>query len=119
MLVSLPILDENRFFAYITRGMTMQQRMNVLYWLGGNTQRLRNLHEMYNLALFRLAAVQCVHIIDITTPMLECTQYDALLAADGMTLSAAGQALVNDACSSLRSLSPFVAAPAASSRDAA
>ena len=95
VLVSLPIMDENRYFAYITKGMTMQQRKNILYWLGGKTERLRNIHALYNLALFRLASLQCIHIIDITSPMLACSDFDELLEADGVTLSAAGQAVVN------------------------
>ena len=119
VLVSLPVMDENRFFAYVTRGMTMQQRINVLAWLGGSTERLRNIQSMYNLALFRLAAVQCVHILDITSPMLAHPHYLELLQLDGITLSAAGQALVNDACSSSRFLGPYVVAPAASSQAAA
>ena len=96
ILVSLPIMDENRYFAYITRGMSMQERKNILYWLGGKTERLRNIHALYNLALFRLAATQCVHIIDITSPMLATAHYCELLAQDGVTLSAEGEALVND-----------------------
>ena len=95
VLVSLPIMDENRYFAHITRGMSMQQRKNVLYWLGGKTERLRNIHALYNLLLFRLASLQCVHIIDVTSPMLACVNFDELLEADGVTLTAAGQALVN------------------------
>ena len=95
VLVSLPIMDEDRFFAFITRGMTMQERKNVLYWLGGKTERLRNIHALYNLALFRLAALQCVHIIDITSPMLSAPNYAELLDDDGVTLSPAGEALVN------------------------
>ena len=95
VLVSLPIMDENRYFAHITRGMSMQQRKNVLYWLGGKTERLRNIHALYNLLLFRLASLQCVHIIDVTSPMLACANFDELLEADGVTLTAAGQALVN------------------------
>jgi hypothetical protein len=89
-------MDENRFFAFITHGMTMQQRRNVMYWLGGSTARLRNMHELYNLALFRLAALQCVHIVDVTSPMLSCPHFDELLEMDGMTLSPTGQKLVND-----------------------
>lgn len=103
VLVSLPIINENRFFAYITRGMSMQERKNVLYWLGGNTERLRNIHALYNLSLFRLAAQQCVHIIDVTSPMLECAHYDTLLEQDGITLTAEGQALVTRRFSSLAS----------------
>jgi hypothetical protein len=101
VLVSLPIMDEDRYFAYITRGMSMQERKNILYWLGGKTERLRNIHALYNLALFRLAATQCVHIIDITSPMLECAHCEQLLEQDGVTLSAAGQALVDNELTSL------------------
>jgi len=94
VIVSLPIIDENRYFAHITRGMSLQERKNVLYWLGGNTERLRNIHALYNLLLFRLAAQQCVHIIDITSPMLSYPEYDELLEQDGVTLSLAGESLV-------------------------
>lgn len=95
VLVSLPVMDENRYFAFITRGMSMQERKNLLYWLGGKTERLRNIHELYNLALFRLAATQCVHIIDITSPMLATPNYNELLEQNGVTLSEAGESLVN------------------------
>ena len=96
ILVSLPIMDESRYFAFITRGMTMQERKNILYWLGGQMERLRNIHALYNLSLFRLAAIQCVHIVDITSPMLANPQFDELLQQDGVTLSEAGEALVNN-----------------------
>lgn len=103
VLVSLPIMDENRYFAHITRGMSMQERKNLLYWLGGKTERLRNIHALYNLSLFRLAAQQCVHIVDITSPMLAHPHYEQLLASDGVTLSPEGEALVDDELASLAS----------------
>ncbi len=101
VLVSLPIMDENRYFAFITRGMSMQERKNLLYWLGGKIERLRNIHALYNLSLFRLAAQQCVHIIDITSPMLASAHYEQLLEQDGVTLSPEGQQLVNNELSTL------------------
>ena len=119
ILVSLPIMDEDRFFAFITRGMTTEERMNILFWLGGKTARLRNIHEMYNLTLFRLAAQQCVHIVDITSPMLSFTHYDELLEPDGISLSPAGEKMINDACFSLRSREPYAAARAAFLQDVA
>ena len=103
VLVSLPIMDENRYFSFITRGMSMQERKNILYWLGGKIERLRNIHAMYNLALFRLASLQCIHIVDITSPMLADTHFDELLEQDGVTLSPAGEALVNEELASLSS----------------
>ena len=103
ILVSLPIIDENRYFAYITRGMSMQERKNILFWLGGKTERLRNIHALYNLALFRLAAQQCVHLVDVTSPMLASTHFEELLNQDGVTLSPSGEALVNSELASLAS----------------
>ena len=103
ILVSLPIIDENRYFAYITRGMSMQERKNILFWLGGKTERLRNIHALYNLALFRLAAQQCVHLVDVTSPMLASTHFEELLNQDGVTLSPSGEALVNSQLASLAS----------------
>lgn len=101
VLVSLPIIDENRYFAFITRGMSMQERKNLLYWLGGKTERLRNIHALYNLSLFRLAAQQCVHILDITSPMLASAHYEQLLEQDGVTLSPEGKQLVENELSTL------------------
>ena len=103
VLVSLPIIDADRYFASITRGMSMQERKNILYWLGGSTERLRNIHALYNLLLFRLAATQCVHIVDITSPMLASAHYESLLEQDGVTLSEAGQAVVDNELASLTS----------------
>jgi hypothetical protein len=95
VLVSLPVIDEDRLFASVTAGMTMRERQNILYWLGGSTERLRNINDLYNLSLFRIAALQCVHIIDITSPMLAATHPSEMLESDGVTLSEAGQSLVN------------------------
>ena len=101
VLISLPIMDENRYFAFITRGMSMQERKNLLYWLGGKTERLRNIHALYNLSLFRLAAQQCVHIMDITSPMLASAHYEQLLEQDGVTLSPEGKQLIENELSTL------------------
>ena len=103
VLVSLPIIDADRYFAHITQGMSIQERKNILYWLGGQTEQLRNIHELYNLSLFRLAAQQCVHIVDITSPMLASTHHNELLNQDGVTLSPAGEAIVTSELVSLGS----------------
>ena len=103
VLVSLPIIDPDRLFASITRGMSVQERRNILYWLGGTTERLRNIHALYNLALFRLAAIQCVHIVDITSPMLASNHYQQLLNQDGVTLSPAGEEIVDNELATLTS----------------
>lgn len=95
VLISLPIMDEDRYFAFITRGMSMQERKNILYWLGGSTVRLRNLHALYNLALFRIASSHCVHIIDVTSPMLSRLNHLELLEMDGISLSELGQSVVD------------------------
>ena len=95
ILISLPIMDEDRYFAFITHGMTLQERKNILYWLGGSTVRLRNIHALYNLSLFRIASSHCVHIIDVTSPMLSRLNHLELLEMDGISLSELGRSVVD------------------------
>ena len=52
VLVSLPIMDENRYFAYITRGMSMQERKNIL---------LNRASALYPCAVQPVALPPCVH----------------------------------------------------------
>lgn len=95
ILTSLPIIDADRYFAFITRGMTLQERKNILCWLGGSTVRLLNIHALYNLSLFRIASNHCVHIIDVTSPMLSRLNQTELLEMDGISLSSLGQSVVD------------------------
>ena len=74
--------------------MDEQSRSNVLGWLGGQVERIRNYHDMYNLHLFRLAAQERVPIVDITSPFLVNTDNTPCLCEDGVHPSALGHDMI-------------------------
>lgn len=94
ILLSLPLMDGERFFEFTTRNMSPIERENVRTWLGGQLERIRNYHDMYNLEVFRIAAEQHVPIIDITTPFLDNQDYTRYICADGIHPSREGHDLM-------------------------
>lgn len=94
VLLSLPLMDHERFFGFVCRDMNGQSRENVLGWLGGQVERIRNYHDMYNLQLFRLAAEERVPIVDITSPFLVNTDYTRCLCEDGIHPSSLGHDMI-------------------------
>ena len=74
--------------------MTDESRNSVLGWLGGQKERIRNYHDMYNLQLFRLAATERVPIVDITSPFLLNMDYTQCLCEDGIHPSALGHDII-------------------------
>ena len=94
-MISLPLMDGERFLDFQTRGMTVPERQNVYDWLG-HVERVRNCHDMYNLELFRLAAEERVPLLDITTPFLLSREDQANRCADGIHPNAAGHRMMAD-----------------------
>ena len=91
VLLSLPVLDDVRFFNYVSRGVNSE---NVLQWLGGTTHTISNWHEVYNLQVFRLGYEMQVPVIDITTPFLSQHDYRDYICEDGMHPNEKGHALI-------------------------
>lgn len=54
ILMTLPLIDYKRFYAFVTRNMGDQDQRNVLSWLGGQEERIRNYHDMYSLAVYQI-----------------------------------------------------------------
>lgn len=94
VLLSLPLMDGQRFFDYTTRTMSSVERAHILSWLGGQLERIRNYHDMYNMEVYRIAIEQQVPIIDITSPFLGNRDYTQYICADGIHPSEAGHALM-------------------------
>lgn len=93
VMISLPLMDGQRFIDFQTRNMTAVEQRNVYEWLG-DVERVRNYHDMYNLELFRLAAAERVPLLDITTPFLLSRDYAANLCADGIHPNAEGHRMM-------------------------
>ncbi len=92
VLMSLPPLDASRYFSFITRGLNAE---NILKWLG-DVDRIYRWHELYNLAVLKLAATKNVPLIDIRRAFLETRDYTKMYCEDGIHPNEAGHSLISE-----------------------
>ncbi|NLK87479.1 MAG: SGNH/GDSL hydrolase family protein [Clostridiaceae bacterium] len=92
VLFSLPPLNAHRYFSWISRGLNAD---NILRWLG-DEEHIYRWHEMYNIAVLKLAAVKGVALIDIRRAFLETRNYLTLLCEDGIHPNEAGHTLISE-----------------------
>lgn len=97
LLLSLPPLNQQRFFNWVCRGLNKE---NILKWLG-DVDYIYRWQEAYNLVLFQLAQEHHVPLVDIRKIFLENRHYGELLCVDGMHPSQKGHALINSALADL------------------
>lgn len=94
VLLSLPILDPQKFFAHLSKGLNAE---NILQWLNGSIMNLDRWHERYNMEIFRLGATKHVPVIDITSVFLEKKNHFDYLCDDGIHPNDDGHALIENA----------------------
>lgn len=94
ILMTLPLIDYKRFYAFVTRNMGDHDRSNVLAWLGGQEERIRNYHDMYSLAVYQIGYQERVPVLDITSPFLHNRDYLPYLCCDGIHPSQQGHDLI-------------------------
>lgn len=94
VLLSLPVLEPQRFFNHVTQGLN---RNNVLEWLGGTTLTIDRWHERYNMEIFRLGTSKRVPVIDITSIFLEKKDYADYICEDGIHPNEKGHELIENA----------------------
>ena len=94
ILLTLPLIDYRRFYNFVTRNMGDHDRSNVLSWLGGQEERIRNYHDMYSLAVYQIGYQERVPVLDITSPFLNNRDYLPYLCVDGIHPSQAGHNLI-------------------------
>ena len=94
VLLSLPVLEPNRFFAHVSKGLN---RDNILRWLGGSVLSIDRWHERYNMEIFRLGAEKRVPVIDITSVFLERKDFAQFICEDGIHPNEAGHELIESA----------------------
>ncbi len=91
VLFSLPPINAQRYFDFITR---TRSKKNILKFLCGDVQVIYRWHEMYNLAIFKIAMENNVRIVDITSAFLEKYNYWDYLCEDGIHPNEKGHALI-------------------------
>lgn len=91
VLLTLPPIDAKRYFAWISKNLNAE---NILHWLG-DVERIYRWHEMYNLAVCRLANDSQIPLIDISSAFLETSNYQRLICDDGIHPNKLGHELIS------------------------
>lgn len=94
VLLSLPLIDSERYFNHISKGLNAD---NILTWLGGDVDYIGHWHDMYNMAVWKLGAYKRVPVIDITSPFLSRKDYRDYLCSDGIHPNEEGHRIIADA----------------------
>lgn len=105
IILSLAPVEPHNYFRHITRNLTESGQKNVLDWLGGTPNFIREWHEMYNIKLMGLSAHLGVPIIDITSSFYSRPSYGKMMCEDGVHPNLEGQKLMASAlCEGLRNI---------------
>jgi Lysophospholipase L1 and related esterases len=93
VLLSLPPIDAKRYFTWVSRGLNAE---NILHFLG-DVEFIYRWHEMYNLAVCRLAIENGIPMIDISSVFLQTGHYQNYICEDGIHPNAQGHKLIEKA----------------------
>ncbi len=100
ILVNLPPIHSEKYFAWISRGLNPQA---ILSWLGDKELIYRH-HESYSLAVMEIARNLACDLIDVRQPFLMKRDYYNYLCEDGIHPNERGHAIMNQAFSSFAEL---------------
>lgn len=90
VLMNLPPIDPDRYFAHISKGLNPD---NILQFLG-DVDRIYRWHEYYSLAVNKLAAEADVPLIDVRSAFLERRRCLDMICEDGIHPNAQGHAFL-------------------------
>lgn len=94
VMLNLPPLDYNKYFAWISKGNNAD---NILRWLGGTSDFIYRWHEQYNNAVHNIAREMKIPLVDIRSTFLGKRNYSDYLCVDGIHLNEKGHRLVAEA----------------------
>ena len=97
LVLSLPPMDAERYFAFFSQKWEEGFRANVMRWLGGSTNTIMSGHELYNLATMRIAQRTGAQWIDVTSGLLKGHNFRAYLCDDGIHPNERGQRMIAEA----------------------
>lgn len=91
VVMTLPPMDANRYFEFVTNGFNAQEKSNVLNWLHGSTDTIYTGHDLYNEAVKRVASRANALLVDVSNAFGNLQQH---LCIDGIHPNLAGQARI-------------------------
>lgn len=97
LVLSLPPMDAERYFAFFSQKWEDGFRANVMRWLGGSTNTIMSGHELYNIATMRVAQRTGAQWVDVTSGLLKDHNFRAYLCDDGIHPNERGQRLIAEA----------------------
>ncbi len=92
LLMNLPPIDPIKYFDRISKGLNAEA---ILEWLGDKA-RIYRWHEMYSIAVQRVAKLTATPIIDIRTDFLSRKDCPELICSDGIHPNAMGHRQMAD-----------------------
>ena len=90
-MTSLPPLEQERYFSFITRGLSAE---NILHWLG-DTDHLYRWQEYYNSMVAQLSRAFGCRLVDLRAEFLKSRVFPTLIGADGIHPTQAGHDLIH------------------------
>ena len=90
-MTSLPPLEQERYFSFITRGLSAE---NILHWLG-DTDHLYRWQEYYNAMVAQLSRAFGCRLVDLRAEFLKSRVFPTLIGADGIHPTQAGHDLIH------------------------
>lgn len=90
LMLSLPPIDAVRYFDWISQGLDAEA---ILHFLG-DKEHIYRWHEMYNVAVYRVAEEEKVPVIDITTDFLAMRNYQSCICDDGIHPNEKGHTII-------------------------
>lgn len=95
IILSLPPIESEEYFNFISRKMSQEQRDNILYWMGGEVEAISRWHDSYNQVLFNIAGLTSTPILDITQPFCSYSgDWRTLLCKDGIHPNSEGHRVI-------------------------
>lgn len=110
IILSLPPIGSEEYFAFFSRNMSQEQKDNILHWMGGEVEAISRWHDSYNQVLFGIASLTSTPILDITQPFSNYSDgWRTLLCKDGIHPNSEGHRVIASSILSATS-APFMAA---------
>ena len=94
ILMTLPPIDPKRYYTLIT-SKTLDTNHNIMYFLG-DVEIIYRRQELYSNAIFDIARVYNVEIVDVRKKYLESADFNNLICDDGIHPNQFGQNIIID-----------------------